>query len=204
MVSNGEDAPLLLVIGGPNGSGKSTAYRDTDFEREGRSFWIVNPDLLAARIHHAETLAYDDANRQAVIRIEAWLNACVDVHKSIGVETVLSTGKYRSVVDFAKSRGFQIWFIYVLLDSPERNVERVRLRVARGGHDVPEAKIRDRYVRSLDQMSWFITAADRAWVYDNSGATPDLIARKEAGVLTVLPKATSNFLRAIEKLSSES
>lgn len=203
MVSSGDDAPLLLVIGGPNGSGKSTAYRDTDFEREGRSFWIVNPDLLAARIHKIEALPYDSANRQAVIRIEAWLKACIDVHKSIGVETVLSTGKYRAVVEAAKSRGFQIWFIYVLLDSPERNVERVRLRVARGGHDVPEQKIRDRYLRSLDQVPWFIKAADRAWVYDNSGATPDLIARKEDGILTVLPKATANFLLAIKNLAEE-
>jgi predicted ABC-type ATPase len=28
----------------------------------------------------------------------------------------------------------------VLLDSPDRNVERVRMRVAKGGHAVPEAK----------------------------------------------------------------
>lgn len=197
MPQNGDESPLLLVIAGPNGSGKSTAYRDTDFEREGRSFWIVNPDLLAGRIHRTETLPYDDANLQAVVRIETWLTACIDVHKSIGVETVLSSPKYRRVVDAAKAKGFAIWFIYVLLDSPERNVERVRLRVARGGHDVPEAKIRERYVRSLQQMPWFLEAADRAWVYDNSGAEPDLIARKEDGVLVVLPKATKSFLEAI-------
>lgn len=203
MPQSREDAPLLLVIAGPNGSGKSTVYRDTDFEREGRSFWIVNPDLLAARIHQTESLPYDDANLQAVIRIEDWLVACIGVHKSIGVETVLSSGKYRRVVDAAKAKGFAIWFIYVLLDSPDRNVERVRLRVARGGHDVPEAKVRERYGRSLQQMPWFLEAADRAWVYDNSGATPDLIARKESGILTVLPKATQNFLEAIAELSPD-
>jgi predicted ABC-type ATPase len=203
MSQSAEEAPLLLVIAGPNGSGKSTVYRDTDFEREGRSFWIVNPDLLAARIHRAEAMAYDAANLQAVVRIEAWLQACIGVHKSIGVETVLSSDKYRKVVLAAKEKGFQVWFIYVLLDSPDRNVDRVRLRVARGGHDVPEAKIRDRYGRSLAQMPWFIKAADRAWVYDNSGATPDLIARKEDEVLTVLPKATPNFLAAIKGLADK-
>lgn len=120
------------------------------------------------------------------------------MHKSIGVETVLSTDKYRPVVDAAKSKGYQVWFIYVLLDTPDRNVEPVRLRVARGGHDVPESKVRERYIRSLAQMPWFIEAADRAWVYDNSGASPDLIARKENGVLTVQPTATLSFLSAIE------
>lgn len=138
-----------------------------------------------------------------MVRIETWLMACVDVHKSIGVETVLSTAKYRRVVEAAKAKGFKIWFIYVLLDSPERNIERVSLRVARGGHDVPEQKIRDRYIRSLSQMPWFIEAADRAWVYDNGGATPDLIAKKEDGILTVLPKATENFRVAIKEFTDE-
>lgn len=204
MLRNGDEPPLLLVIAGPNGSGKSTVYRDTDFEREGRSFWIVNPDLLAGRIHQTETLPYQDANLQAVIRIETWLMACIDVHKSIGVETVLSSAKYRRVVDEAKIKGFAIWFIYVLLDSPDRNVERVRLRVDRGGHDVAEPKIRERYVRSLQQMPWFLEAADRAWVYDNTGAEPNLIARKEDGVLRVVPKAPKNFLEAIKDFPVES
>jgi predicted ABC-type ATPase len=80
----------------------------------------------------------------------------------------------------------------------------VKIRVARGGHDVSEDKIRLRYTRSLAQMPWFLEAADRAWVYDNSGASPDLIARKEDGVLTVLPKAMPGFLEAIKALPTQS
>jgi predicted ABC-type ATPase len=117
-----------LIVAGPNGSGKSSVYQDTDIEAGGRSVWIVNPDLLTVRIRDVEGMAIDDANRAAVTRIEAWLEASIDVHKSIGVETVLSTPKYRRLVSHAKAKGFLVWLIYVVLDSPERNVERVKLR----------------------------------------------------------------------------
>lgn len=99
----------------------------------------------------------------------------------MGVETVLSTDKYRRLVEEAKRRGLEFRLIYVLLDSPDRNVERVRLRVAKGGHDVPEDRIRARYERSLAQLPWFFDRADRAWVFDNSAATPRLVAEKHEG-----------------------
>lgn len=116
-------------------------------------------------------------------RLESWLEATIDVHRSIGVETVLSTPKYRRLVTHAKSRGFLVRLIYVILDSPERNIERVHTRVARGGHAVPDAKVIDRYWRSLEQLPWFLHQADEARIYDNSGAEPILIAQKSGPLI---------------------
>jgi predicted ABC-type ATPase len=81
------------------------------------------------------------ANVEAVQRIEAWLRASIEAHQSIGVETVLSTGKYRRLVLAAKKRGFEIRLVYVILQSAELNVQRVKMRVRKGGHDVPVDKI---------------------------------------------------------------
>lgn len=203
MLPQKSDAPLLLIIAGPNGSGKSSVYTDTDFEREGRSFWIVNPDLLARRIHESEAIEYNAANLAAVDRIAVWLSASINVHKSIGVETVLSTPKYREIVTFAQSRGFRIWLLYVLLDTPERNIERVRLRVEKGGHAVDSAKIVDRYHRSLQQLPWFLEQADQAWIYDNSDAKPDIIGRKTDGVVTLYPKAPQTIQEVVRSIETE-
>jgi predicted ABC-type ATPase len=55
-----------------------------------------------------------------------------------------------------------------------------------GGHDVPEEKIRERYRKSLDQLPWFLDAADQAWIYDNSdeeAEEPRLIGQKDKGVI---------------------
>jgi predicted ABC-type ATPase len=197
------EPPALLIIAGPNGSGKSTAYRDTDIEAGGRSLWIVNPDLLTERIQQSEGLSISEANRAAVERIETWIESSIDVHKSIGVETVLSTDKYRRLVAHAKRRGFVVWLIYVVLDSPERNIERVRLRVKKGGHAVPEDKIRARYVRSLQQFPWFLDQADRAWIYDNSSAEIKKIGEKENGVISLDESALPAVVDAVQQIRTE-
>lgn len=192
------EQPVFLIVAGPNGSDKSTVYRDIDLEWDGRSVWIVNPDLLAARIREVENLAPREANIAAVVRIEAWLEASIAVHKTIGVETVLSTGKYRRLVVKAKELGFQVWLIYVVLDSPERSIERIKFRVVKGGHHVEDDDVRKRYRRSLEQLPWFLDQADRAWIYDNSGATLKQEGEKSEGVITVTEDALPALLDAIK------
>lgn len=147
------DAPLFWIIAGPNGSGKSSLYQNVIIQNSGRSFWIINPDKLAARIQECEHSA--EANLEAVKRIEVWLEASIRAYQTVGVETVLSTSKYRRLVEIAKHLGFSFNLIYVILESPQHCVERVKMRVRKGGHPVPEDKIVERYSRSLDQLPWF-------------------------------------------------
>jgi predicted ABC-type ATPase len=196
------ETPILWIVAGPNGSGKSSVYQDADIEAFARSVWIINPDLLTARIHEIEGLPLAASNLQAVERIMAWLKASLRAHQTVGVETVLSTGKYRQLVSEAKSLRFQVRLTYVILDGPARNVERVRLRVAKGGHDVPEGKIRSRYSRSLEQLPWFLEQADQANIYDNSGATPRLIAVKKEGTITVDPEAMQAIVDAVASIKT--
>ncbi len=116
---------------------------------------------------------------------------------TVGVETVLSTDKYRRLVDRAKALGFEFQLIYVMLDSVDLNVERVRLRVKRGGHAVPEDKIRARHSRSLAQLPWFFEQAHLAMLYDNSGATPRLVGEKKAGLSWVDTSAPADLINAL-------
>ena len=118
---------------------------------------------------------------------------------TVGVETVLSTSKYRRLVERAKGLGFEFRLMFVVLDTPARNVERVRLRVSKGGHDVPEDKIIARHARSLAQLPWFLKAADVAWFYDNSGAAPRLVGTKVERVVTIDPSAPIALRQAIQR-----
>lgn len=194
------EQPVFLIVAGPNGSGKSSVYQNADLEWDGRSVWIVNPDLLAARISHVENIPLIEANLQAVVRIESWLDASIAVHKTVGVETVLSTAKYRRLVGKAKGLGFAVWLIYVVLDSPERSIERIKLRVAKGGHHVPDDRVRDRYGRSLEQFKWFLDQADQAWIYDNSGAKPKQIGAKADDEIVVYEDALDVVLEAVRSI----
>lgn len=201
------DVPAFWIIAGPNGSGKSTLYGsrreaiygNTIISDLTRPFWIINPDLLASRIRATEKLGLRAANLQAVKRIEAWVGASIDAHQSIGVETVLSTDKYRRLVTAAKKRGFEFRLIYVILQTSAMNVERVKLRVKKGGHSVPTRKITERWQRSLGQLPWFLKQADWALLFDNSKELR-VIGRKQGGTVVLDPTAPDEIRQAVEKI----
>lgn len=67
---NVAEPPALWIIAGPNGSGKSSAYGLASVDEPMGSIWIINPDLLAKRIHEHEAMEAVAANMAAVQRIE--------------------------------------------------------------------------------------------------------------------------------------
>ena len=148
-----------------------------------------------------EGLPLAKANVEAVVRIQTWLEASIRAHQTVGVETVLSTDKYRRLVTEDKQRQFAVRLFFVMLNSPDLNVQRVRLRVEKGGHDVPEESIRKRWNRSLAQLPWFLDQSDQAAIYDNSGAVPRLVGRKQNGATVVDPDAPLAFREALGLLA---
>ncbi|HEX8554462.1 MAG TPA: zeta toxin family protein [Sphingomonas sp.] len=199
----GSGNPRLWIVAGPNGCGKSSAYDRSDVDEFGGSVWIINPDLLTVRLREVEALSQRDANLAAVQRIETWLDASIGAQQTVGVETVLSTDKYRRLVRKAKAADFEIRLIYVFVRSPEIQLDRIRLRVSKGGHGVPEDKVRERRQRSFDQLTWFFHHADAAWLLDNSDAEPELVAEKKAGEAWLgpglLPELRERLLAPIER-----
>jgi predicted ABC-type ATPase len=189
--------PTFWIVAGPNGSGKSSLYGNSEIEAFDQSVWIINPDLLTARIQDVEGLSLERANLEAVVRIEAWLEASIHAHQTVGVETVLSTDKYRRLVIEAKRRAFEFRLIFVMLASPDLNVKRVRIRVLEGGHDVPEEKIRERWGKSIRQLPWFPDQADQAAIFDNSGTAPRLIGRKDKGGVIIASESPSALREAL-------
>ncbi|WP_116969852.1 hypothetical protein [Blastomonas sp. UPD001] len=145
---------------------------------ERRVLWIINPDLLTAKIIEHEGSETEVANLAAVQRIEAWLEASINTYQTIGVETVLSSPKYLRLVDLAHDKGFIVRMLYVVLDSVEAQYERVAIRVRTGGHDVPRDKIAARRTRSFEMLGEFFSKLDELFVFDNTTSEPKLIAEK--------------------------
>lgn len=188
------EQPILWMIAGPNASGKSSFYNRTDIEGWGGSVWIINPDLLTQRLIEEEDLSEDSANIEALNRMYKWLDASIDVHQTIGLETVLSSDKYRKLVKKAKEKGFQIRMIYIVLKSAEMQVQRARIRVREGGHFVPEQKIIDRRIKSFKQLSWFINHVDQCYIFDNSDGNPDLVGHKIPEAMVVERQCPSDLI----------
>lgn len=186
--------PVLWIVGGPNGSGKSSLYNLTTIKGWGGSVWIINPDLLTATIRENERLPLRAANLAAVQRVEAWLDTSIAAYQTIGVETVLSSGKYRRLVPEAQQRGFEVRMIYVLLDSADLQLARIRRRVSEGGHDVPPDKVVERRRRSFEQLAWFAPRVDQCFVFNNSSGDPNLAGLMSPAGLVRVGRIPKDFL----------
>lgn len=88
------------------------------------------------------------------------------------------------LINRAKARGYETHLAFIALDSPERNMMRIQNRVALGGHFIPDADVRRRYVRSMANCAAAIRLADIATVYDNTGTRARLVLMARAGVIT--------------------
>ncbi|HEY6456265.1 MAG TPA: hypothetical protein VIY90_13415 [Steroidobacteraceae bacterium] len=62
----------------------------------------------------------------------------------------------------------QVVMIFCGLSSAEQHIERVRFRVANGGHDIPESKIRERWVGSRARLIRPLPHLAHIQVFDNS------------------------------------
>ncbi len=147
------------MLAGPNGAGKSTFY-ETHLQALGLPF--LNADVLAL----ATGLdAYGAAGTIARIRDEF-----IQSEKSFITETVFSdpVGEKVKILAGAAEAGFDVTLIYIGIESADLSRERVRARVAAGGHDVPEEKLAARYERSLDNLERAIACLPRVVIYDNS------------------------------------
>jgi predicted ABC-type ATPase len=87
---------------------------------------------------------------------------------SFTFETVMSFPDKIELLRKAQSRGYRTYLYYVATENPEINISRVRYRVSRGGHSVPEDKIVSRYKRSLDLLVQAVQSTHRAYIFDNS------------------------------------
>lgn len=91
-------------------------------------------------------------------------------------ETVFSHPSKLELMRRAAARGFKVYLYFIATNSVEINKERVKLRVAKGGHDVPSDRIGKRYQLSLGQLLPALNSCYHAFLFDNSGTEPLMFA----------------------------
>lgn len=88
--------------------------------------------------------------------------------KKFSFETVFSHPGKLDIMKEATRKGYKVYLYYVSTMSPEINKNRVKIRVSKGGHDVPDDKIESRYYKSLDLQYDAAQIAYQAYFFDNS------------------------------------
>jgi predicted ABC-type ATPase len=174
----------LDLIVGPNGAGKSTFAQEILGEQL-PGIVFVNADLIAQERwpEDPESHSYDAARIA-----EATRSALIEIGGQFIAETVFSHPSKVALVGQAQEAGYFV-ALHVLMVPEHVAVARVAARIERGGHSVPEIKIRERYQRLWPLVAVAATKAQSAAFWDNSTLDgPELVAELASGQLLAPPK----------------
>jgi predicted ABC-type ATPase len=181
-VPDRDQPPCIYVLAGTNGAGKSS-IAGAMFLARGTDYF--NPDDAATRIRHAKPdLSEAEANSQAWNQGTRLLQRAIAERLNFALETTLGGNTIPALLSSALSAGLEVRVWYVGLGSVELHIARVKARVEKGGHPIPEQKIRERFDRSRLNLIRLLPRLTELLVYDNSNeADPDVGERPEPMLL---------------------
>ena len=155
----------LYIISGCNGAGKTTAS------------YTMLPDLL--NLHTfvnadeiADELSPQEPEKQMIRASRLMLermDQLIERGEDFAVETTLATKSLAGTITRAQHKGYMVTIFYFWLKSDDLAVRRVAIRVAAGGHNVPEITIRRRYRQGMENLRNIYLPLCNYWVLvDNS------------------------------------
>jgi len=165
--------PKVYLIAGCNGAGKTTASLTLLPEMlECKEF--VNADNIAAGISpfQPDKVAIE-AGRLMLKRI----NDLTDMKIDFAIETTLSSRNYISKIKEFQKKDYEVVLIYFWLNTPVLAIERIKERVKKGGHFIPDEIVNRRYYRGINNLlKYFIPLSDYWLIYDNSSQNAVMVA----------------------------
>lgn len=159
--------PILLVIAGCNGAGKSSFSRllsadefdpfdyDIQYLKHYRS-------LLDSELR--ETIAHN----KAFFDLESGIQEAIQLRKNFCYETNFNSTPLFWPQHF-KNNGYEIQLIFLCLDSVDEARKRVAIRVANGGHFVPDQEIKNRFFDGYKNLDAHFKFFDKVDLFDVSG-----------------------------------
>ena len=182
--------PIVVAVAGPNGAGKSS-FHATYLRRANLLF--INADQISLQ---TGVSAY-----KAAELAEEWRRGLVEQRDSFVFETVLSdpVGAKLDFLKTAEAKGYTVLLIFIGIDGPQSSEHRVAMRVSKGGHDVPQDKIQQRYPRTMKNLQRAFLEISNVRVYDNSDLDRPyrLIASRDAGQDVIVYPPAPKWLRPL-------
>jgi predicted ABC-type ATPase len=189
-------SPRVVVFAGPNGAGKST-HADAILAALGVETF-VNADYIARGLsgRNTDVVAFE-AGRIMLKRLRQLGDAGVD----FAFESTLSSRTFAPFLRKLKAQGYQVVIYYFSLANATLAVNRVKIRVIQGGHDVPADVIRRRFGRSLSNFFTIYAPLANQWaLFDNSSSPQALpVAAQLADELIITETKTWQKLQKLSK-----
>jgi predicted ABC-type ATPase len=189
--------PHLWLIAGANGVGKTTYAFKTVPALTGSVHFINLDEIAKGLAPLAPQTARMRAGRVAFGAIEEMIVE----RQSFSLETTLAGAAQHQVIANAKNAGYQTHLLFFFVDHVEICLERIKRRVAEGGHFVPEADARRRFVRGLKNLPLYAYSTDDWRIFDADSPNPKIIAEGQGKEIRfsrpsdTMPEAIKSFLK---------
>lgn len=189
--------PNLFIIAGPNGAGKTTYMRDF-LPQEMRCREFVNADLIAAGLSpFAADAAAFEAGRIMLRR----LRELFERREDFSFETTLTGFGYTHLLREMKEAGYRIHLDFLWIPNLDITRARVKQRVKKGGHDIPDEVQQRRFGKGLRLLLEYYRPLMHYWrLYDNTGRNPHLVVEEEDGRLRIWDASRLAGIEATTKL----
>ena len=157
---------MITAIAGVNGAGKSSVAGAYIRDAGGEYF---NPDEVARELMNENSqLTTTEANSEAWKTGFEQLTRAIKEGKDYIFETTLGGTSIPELLHQAIENGQQVRIYFCGLNSPDLHIQRVKERVTKGGHNIPEDKIRQRWKNSIHNLMGLIPICAETRVIDNS------------------------------------
>lgn len=177
----------LFVLAGVNGAGKSS-LGGAAIQAGGAEFF--NPDVAAARLREQRPgLSASQANGLAWTLGRRGLEKALAEGLTYAFETTLGGRSMARLLREGARAGAEVHVWYAGLATPELHLRRIQARVVAGGHDIPEAKVRERFDASRSNLVKLMPHLASLRVYDNSFEADPRAGRRPQPVLLLQMQA---------------
>ncbi len=155
----------FTVIGGVNGAGKSSLTGVLRGEYNDLGI-VIDTDMLTAK-HGGDRIK---GGKEALTLI----SDCMSKGVNFTQETTLSGKKTLRTIIEARERDYYIRLYYIGISSAEESIARIKNRVAKGGHNIPEETVKRRYETRFDDLKRVLPYCDEVRFYDNENGFTDI------------------------------
>jgi len=123
------------------------------------------------------------------------VNKLMKSGQSFCFETVMSHESKLDLFVKAKACGYKTYLYFIFTRSIELNIERIKLRVKAGGHDVSSDKVRERFSRSIGLVLSSIENSDISYIIDNTFNEFTIVGEKKENKVFWIDKSFPDFFK---------
>lgn len=168
--------PTVHIIAGPNGAGKTTFAREF-LPHFTKCKEFVNADLIAQGL---SPFAPEGAAIKAGRLMREQLQELARRRVDFAFETTLAGKAYAPWLRRLRGDDYFVRLYFLWLPTVDISLARVAFRVRHGGHSVPEADVRRRFMRGLRHLFHLYRQVVDSWIlFENTECSPGIIAFEE-------------------------